>query len=429
MKEKFIKSTIILIIGGAITKFLGMFIRVIMTRMVGPTGIGLYMLINPTFSLFMTLSQLSMPAAISKLVSEERHNTKKIYTSNIPVILLFNLFLMFVILLSAKTLSTNFLHDSRCYLPIISIALVLPFDAMSNMLRGYFFGKQRMIPHVISHIFEQIVRLTLIILITPTLLSINIIYAVCGLVLVNLISELLSIFVLFFFLPKNIIFKKEDLRPNRNSIKDVLEISIPTTGGRLAGNIGYFLEPILLTSSLLLAGYHNNFIITEYGIISGYVLPLLLMPGFFTGAISSALLPVISKAYVNNQKQYVKKKIKQACALSLAIGLPVTIILMMYPEFFLNLFYNTNHGATYLRILAPFFLLYYIESPLSSTLQAINRSKNIMYDNLKGIISKSLAIYLLSLLKIGMYGLLVGIIANVVIVTTSHYLNIKKVLQ
>ena len=52
-----------------------------------------------------------------------------------------------------------------------------------------------------------------------------------------------------------------------------------------------------------------------------------------------------------------------------------------------------------------------------------------MYDNLKGIISKSLAIYLLSLLKIGMYGLLVGIIANVVIVTTSHYLNIKKVLQ
>ena len=102
---------------------------------------------------------------------------------------------------------------------------------------------------------------------------------------------------------------------------------------------------------------------------------------------------------------------------------------MMYPEFFLNLFYNTNHGTTYLRILAPFFLLYYIESPLSSTLQAINRSKNIMYDNLKGIISKSLAIYLLSLLKIGMYGLLVGIIANVVIVTTSHYLNIKKVLQ
>lgn len=429
MKEKFIKSTIILIIGGAITKFLGMFIRVVMTRIVGPTGIGLYMLINPTFSLFMTLSQLSMPTAISKLVSEERHNTKKIYTSNIPIILLFNLFLMFIILLSAKVLAINFLHDSRCYLPIISIALVLPFDAMSNMLRGYFFGKQRMIPHVISHIFEQVIRLTLIILITPTLLEINIIYAVCGLVLVNLISELLSIFVLFFFLPKNIIFKKEDLRPNRNSIKDVLEISIPTTGGRLAGNIGYFLEPILLTSSLLLAGYHNNFIITEYGIISGYVLPLLLMPGFFTGAISSALLPVISKAYVNNQKEYVKKKIKQACILSLAIGLPVTIILMIYPDFFLKLFYNTNHGATYLRILAPFFLLYYIESPLSSTLQAINKSKNIMYDNLKGIISKSLALYLLSLLKIGMYGLLVGIIINVVIVTTSHYINIKKVLN
>lgn len=429
MKEKFIKSTIVLIIGGAITKFLGMFIRIVMTRLVGTTGIGLYMLINPTFSLFMTLSQLSMPVAISKLVSEERHSNKKIYFSNIPVILLFNFILMFIILISANTLANTFLHDSRCFLPIVSIALVLPFDAMSNMLRGYFFGKQRMIPHVISHISEQLIRLSLIIIITPKLLSINLIYAVCSLVLVNLVSELLSIFILLLFLPKNITITKNDLRPNKENIKDVLSISLPTTGGRLAGNIGYFLEPILLTSSLLLAGYNSNFIVTEYGIINGYVLPLLLMPGFFTGAISSALLPVISKAYYNNQKKYVKNKVKQACLLSLAIGLPVTIILMIYPEFFLQLFYNTANGASYIRILAPFFILYYIESPLSSTLQAINKSKNIMYDNLKGIISKCLAIYLLSMLHIGMNGLLVGIILNVVIVTVSHYFNIKKVLN
>jgi len=426
MKEKFIKSAIILMIGGAITKFLGMFIRICMTRIVKTEGIGLYMLISPTFSLFMTLSQLSMPTAISKLVSEERHSSKKIYASNIPVILLFNLILMIIIILFGKILATYLLHDSRCYLPIISIALVLPFDAMSNMLRGYFFGKQRMVPHVISHVFEQIVRLTLIILLIPTLLEINLVYAVSGLVLVNLVSELLSIFVLLFFLPRDISIRKSDLKPNRSNIKDVLEISIPTTGGRLAGNIGYFLEPILLTSSLLLAGYNNQFIVTEYGIINGYVLPLLLMPGFFTGAISSALLPVISKAYIDKRKTYVKKKIKQACLISLAIGFPVTVILMIYPEFFLQLFYNTTSGSTYIRILAPFFLLYYVEAVFSSSLQAINRSKNIMFDNLKGIICKSLAIYLLGMLHIGMTGLLVGIILNVSVVTISHYLNIKK---
>ena len=53
MKDnKFITTTLILIIGGAITKVLGMVIRIIMTRIVGSDGISLYMLIFPTFALY-----------------------------------------------------------------------------------------------------------------------------------------------------------------------------------------------------------------------------------------------------------------------------------------------------------------------------------------------------------------------------------------
>lgn len=428
MKEKFLKSTIILIIGGAITKFLGMFIRIVMTRFVGVEGIGIYMLIYPTFSLFMTLSQLSLPVAISKLVSEEKHNNKRIVFSTIPVLLSFNLFLMLIIILLAPFLANQFLHDSRCTLPILAIAIVLPFDALSNLLRGYFFGKQRMFPHVVSHISEQLIRLTCIVLFTPALLEIDLTYAVAGLILVNMISEFLSIFVLSLFLPKKLLITKEDLKPVSQNIKDVLNISLPTTGGRLVGNIGYFLEPILLTSALLAAGYSNNYIVTEYGIISGYVFPILMLPGFFTGAISSALLPVISKAYSDHNRIYVRNKIKQAILVSLVIGLPVTLLLVLFPDFFLQTIYHTHHGSTYLRILAPFFLLYYIESPFATALQAMNQSKNMMYDNIIGIVVKCLAIYICSLFQIGLYGFLIGTILNVGIVVIRHSHHIKKAL-
>ena len=74
MKDKFIKSTIILIIGGFITKLLGLFIKIIMTRTIGIEGISLYMLILPTFSLAMTITNLSMPIAVSKLISEDKYN-------------------------------------------------------------------------------------------------------------------------------------------------------------------------------------------------------------------------------------------------------------------------------------------------------------------------------------------------------------------
>ena len=52
--NKFIKSTIILLVGGFITKILGMIIKIVMTRLIGPNGIGLYMLVMPTFMLLIT---------------------------------------------------------------------------------------------------------------------------------------------------------------------------------------------------------------------------------------------------------------------------------------------------------------------------------------------------------------------------------------
>ena len=45
MKNKFIKSTIILLIGGFLTKILGMLIKIITTRLIGTDMIGIYMMI------------------------------------------------------------------------------------------------------------------------------------------------------------------------------------------------------------------------------------------------------------------------------------------------------------------------------------------------------------------------------------------------
>lgn len=430
-KEKFISSAIVLVIGGALTKILGIIIRIIMTRLVGTTGVGLYMLILPTFSLFMAIASLGFPIAISKLVAEDKYNNKKLISSIIPITIILNLLLMLLLLLLAPFLANNLLHDSRCYYPLLSIGLVLPFVSLSSILNGYFYGKQKMVPHVTSNVFEQIIRMTMMLIITPYLLKRGLNFAVAGLVLVNIVSELLAIFILFFFLPKNFKIKKADIKPNPDYIKDILHISLPTVTDRIIGLVGYFFEPIVLTSILLAVGYSNHYIVNEYGVIQGYVMPLLLMPGFFTNAIASALLPVISKASVNNninKKIYIKKKLKQAILISLAIGIPITITLMAIPQFFLKLIYNTNQGVNYLRLLAPFFLLYYIEAPLAITLQGLNKAKDIMYHTVKGITSKLMILTIFSYLKIGMLGLLFSIISNIIITTFFHYKSLRKYL-
>ena len=96
MKEKFIKSTLILLVGGFFTKILGMLIKIIMSRLIGTEGLGLYMLILPTFSLFIGLSQLGMPVALAKLIAEDTKNNKKLFFSVLPVVLLVNIILIVI---------------------------------------------------------------------------------------------------------------------------------------------------------------------------------------------------------------------------------------------------------------------------------------------------------------------------------------------
>lgn len=425
MKEKFIKSTIILLLGGFLTKVLGMIIKIIMSRLIGTEGLGLYMLILPTFSLFIGISQLGMPVALAKLIAEEKRNNKRLFFSVVPVILLVNVFLIILIILLAPILSNNLLHNNDTYYGIMAIALVIPFTSISSICRSYFFGKERMCPHVISNLVEDVVRLGLMIIGIPFVIDKGLKYAVCYIILSNIISEAASIIILFLFLPKKLVIKRNDLKPNKSYISECLSIGIPNTTGRLIGSFGYFLEPIILSLVLLSVGYDNSFITREYGILSGYVMPLVLLPSFFTLAISQALLPVVSKEYSNGMIKSVQKKIRLAVFFSLVIGIPATILFVIKPGFFLRLIYHTSEGISYMRIIAPVCLLQYIQAPLSSALDAMGKSRDAMIGTTLGMIVRTSLLFILSYLKIGCYGLIIAISINVVIVTIYDLCRVK----
>lgn len=428
-KSKFIKSTLILIAGGAITKILGLVIKIVTTRYLGDDGIGKYMLIMPTFMILISLCQLGFPIAISKIVAEEKKRGKNIILSVMPISIVINIILFILVFFSAEFISKNMLHDPDTYLGILSIAFVLPFISISSIIRGYFFGKERMFPHVFSNVMEDVVRLIFLIISLPFFIKMGIKYAVAIAILSNILSEISSIIILYLFLPKKIHLTKDDFKIDRTGIKEILNIGIPTTGNKLIGNLGYFLEPIILTSALMFSGYENNYIVSEYGIISGYVLQLLLLPSFFTMAISQALIPVISRNYSKGNKKNAKNKMYQAIGISLLIGILFTILVELFPQFLLSTIYGTKKGVLYTRVLAPFCLLQYIQSPLSSSLQAIGKAKESMYATLLGTISRCITLLILSFLHIGLWGLIISIIVSIVLVTSYDIIKLNQFLK
>ena len=106
--------------------------------------------------------------------------------------------------------------------------------------------------------------------------------------------------------------------------------------------------------------------------------------------------------------------------------MPITFF---YTSFFLNILYHTSLGLDYIRLLSPFTILFYIEYSLINALQALGKSKRAMKCTIISSIVRLISITLLSLLKIGMYSLILSIIINLLLSTYLYSKEIKKVLS
>ena len=420
----FLKSTLILLFGGFAGKLIGFILKIIITRNLGAEAMGLMSLLSPTTSLLSTIAVFSYPTSLSKLISDKSYRTKELFTSIIPISLIINLIIILFITINSKFISEILFKESRLYLPIICISLTMPFITISSIIKGYFWGKQNMFPYMLSNFIEQISRITIILLFLNKIN--NNIYKICFIILINIIGEIISQLVMIYFIPKT---KKENIKINKLAIIDTTKICISTTSSKLIGTFAHFLEPILLTNLLLLSGYTKDYIIYEYGVINAYSLSLLLMPQFFTQNMSTSLIPELSKHYSNKNYDMCKKRIKQVLLISSFIGASSTIIIALFPKFFLTLLFKTTEGIDYIRLLSPFMILFYIQYPLANALQALGQNKTAFKISIISSILKLLSITILSFFKLGMYTLILSIMINLVITTYLYYIEINKTLN
>lgn len=427
LKNKFLTSTLILIISGMSTKVLGLIIKIIFTRIVGTKAISLYTIVMPTYSLLLTITSFAMPTTIAKLISE-KGNVKVINTASIIIILL-NLLIVIIMHIASPFIAATLLKEPDSHPLLIAMSYTLPFASIACILKGYFYGKQKMVPHAISNTAEQIIRLILVLTVMPTLAKISYVHAACGLIITSLFTELTSIIVFLICMNKKDLIDITKITYRKEDAKDIFGLSIPTVTSRIIGNICYFLEPIILTNTLLYVGYSSEYILLEYGAYNAFAIATLTIPSFFITAISMALIPELSKYLSKHNYKLVKKRFKEALVFALIIGVGFTLVIFIFRYELLSFLYNDVSGAKYIKYLSPFFILFYFEAIFSSFMQAINKNKVTLKITIIGSIIKLICIFGISLLKIGIYSLLIAEIINIIVVVLLNYIYTKNYLK
>jgi len=438
--SKFLKGTLILIAAGLVTRILGFINRIVVARMIGEEGVGLYMMAVPTLVLVITITQIGLPVAISKLVAEaeamgDRKRTKKILVVSLSITGTLSIIFFPAMIFLAPVLSETLFTDSRTYYPLIAISPVVPIVAISSVIRGYFQGKQQMKPYAFSLLFEQIVRISLIVVFTKALLPYGIEYAAAGAMFSAVIGELASLIylLLMFKIKKRIRIRRnflKNVQSGKDTFVDLMRIAIPTTGSRLIGSLSWFFEPIVVSHSLAIAGVATALATRQYGELTGYALPLLMLPSFITYSLSTSLVPAISEAAAQKQSVLIEHRLQQAIRLSLVTGGLVVVILFVFASPIMQMIYGSSGSAIYIKVMAPFFIFYYFQSPLQAALQGLDLAKAAMINSLIGAIVKTVFIFLLaSRPSLGIMGAALAIMTSIVLVTLLHFATIVKVVS
>lgn len=422
MKNKIFKSTLLLMASTVITKFLGFIISTLFKRII-KDGISIYALIMPTVSLISAIASLSMPYAISIIVSRGKYKSKEILTNIVPITILIDIIIITIFISICPFISNNLLKNQNTLIPLITYSLIIPLQTISGILKGYYFGKQNMLPSSISNVLEQVLRLTLIILIIPSLYKQSVIKAIVGFIIITGASEILQIIIYLIMLPKKINIK--NIKVNNNVIKDTLNIAVPNTTGKIIGNICYFLEPIILTNILLLNNYSYDYIVTEYAVYNSYVIPLLCMPTFITQTINTSCMPVISKNI--NDKKKVKSLLRKCILLLLFVGYITCIFIYMNASTLLSFIYNTTKGIPYIKLLSIIFPLFYIESFLQMSLNSLNQNKFTMKVTLYTCIIKLIILFILCNANIGIYALIISEIFDIIFMIIIYMYKLRKI--
>lgn len=439
-KQTFLRGTFFLLIAGLITRILGFFNRIVVARIMGEEGVGLYMMALPTLFLVMTLTQLGLPIAISKLIAEavaqNRHDRiKKILAVSMSITGILSIIFTSAMIFLSPFIAKNLLTDDRTLYPLIAIAPVVPIIAISSVLRGYFQGVQNMKPSSYSQVIEQVVRIVLVAVCTKTFLPYGIEYAASGAIISAVFGELASLVYMLY------IFKKEksaqfvsgfrtNLKDGKRTLQDLLQIALPTTGSRLIGSISMFLDPIVVSQSLAIAGVSTAIATRQYGLLSGYALPLLLLPAFITFALSTSLVPAISEAMAKKDKKTVERRLQQALRYSMIAGGWSVVILYVFASPILTLMYKSDQATPFILLLAPCFIFYYFQGPLQAVLQALNLANSAMINSFVGSVVKIAFIILLATNpKFGINGVALAMNISIVTITVLHYFTVLKAIN
>ncbi len=446
-KNSFYIQGTILAAASILTRIMGIAFRIPLTRIIGDEGIGAYSNAYEIYNLALLLSTYSIPIAVSKLVSAREYkkeyiNSYRVFQTAMVFAIVAGAIASLVTYFGAEYFSETLFKSASSAIPLKYLAPTILVFAVMGVLRGYYQGKNTMLPTAISQLLEQLFHVVVGLIAAVAFMKIyadseyRVAYGAAGGTFGTLIGAVVSllflgaVFVMYYPTLKRR-FRKDcgtKVEDYQTLLRLVLITILPIILNQTLYSVSGTLDSTLLNSVLDSKGVSEEVRLVYWGRYSSKYRLLANLPLSIASAIGVAIIPNIVRAYAERNQRLLHEKTAQAVKFNMMIAIPCAFGLAVLAKPIMLLLFNdtTDMTINLMQWGAAAILLYAYSTTTSNVLQGLSLLRYPVLHAGVGIVIYVIIDYiLLSFFDWGVYALLVGHTIFPLIVSVLNGLRIR----
>lgn len=434
-KDKFFKESLILTVSNLGTGILGFIFSIILSKELGPEGMGLYGLVMPIYNLFICLICGGMVTALSKVSAvyfgkNDFKNLNKSVETALTFDFVWALIIAAVCFLAAPFISSHMIKDPRTLYALKIISPALIFVALSSILKGYFYGISQVTVPAFIDILEKAVRIAVIVTVINMLSAPSVNSTVTVAYIALCIGEFISLMLLYIYYRINkgkSIYKSTKRESRPQLLFDILAVSLPLCLNGFLSTALTTISTLIVPRRLISAGFEYSAALSMIGKFSGMALAIIFFPLIIVNSMATMLVPDLSQTLVKKDYYAMENRIFQVMKIAFLLGLSTLIICVSIPTSLGKLFFGRNDLGTYIRFAALSAPITYTCGTTFGILNGLGRQGILLRNSIIVSIEEVLLLYIFTgIPSINIYGFGITLILTSLTILALNLHEIRK---
>lgn len=449
--NSFLVQGSILAAASIFSRLIGLIYRIPLNNIIGDEGAGIYANAFKIYNICLILSCYSIPTAVSRLVAtklenKEHRNAYRIFLCSMIFSVAVGAIFTSLLYFGADFVAVKFFSSESLVLPLRILAPNILIFAVMGVLRGYFQGKNTMLPTSISQILEQIVNAIVSIwaaygfMMAHSASQQMAAYGAAGGTLGTVIGSVMGLFFLLFIF---VIYRPtvlRQLKKDRSTEVDSYPTSfrlliltiVPIILSQAVYQISGLLDNALFQKIMSSKGYDEVYRNAMLGIYSGKYELLTNVPIAIATAIGVAIVPSLAASLTRKNFGEVKRKIHAAIKFNMLVAIPSAVGIGVLAKPIIMLLFSRSStesielASSLLQVGSIAVVLVALSTTSNAILQSLNKLNiPVIHSSIALVIHLIIVALLLKFTNLGLYALVIGYILFALIVSVLNWRYIK----